>query len=532
MVKMDAQIIVCGGSLGGTLAAYSAARSGKSVILTEETDWVGGQLTSQAVPPDEHSWIEYGGCTATYRAYRNKVREHYRKMSGFLKEVKDEKFFCPADSQVSFLSHPPRLAHELLSDMLKPFEDCGLLKIILNAKLVSCSAVNGKIYSVTCKTADGELTLCGDMFIDGTDTGELIALSGVPYRTGAEAKSLTGERRATDVAMPDDMQPFVYTAAVENRRKGDFVIPKPAEYEYFRKLKMPYDEYNVYSMFGPDSSTGRAKLFGMFGGEIDANGEELFPLYEYRRIFRADNFENSGRLYDVTLINWPQNDFWLGNAFDCKNAEENKELAKQFTLGFVYWLQTEAPRADGGKGYPYLKLSGELLGTDDGLSKSPYIRESRRINSLFTITDDMVVKGSDPEFFDSVGVGSYAIDIHITTKSHTFFYEPTERFTIPLGAMICRDAENLIPACKNIGTTHLTNGCYRLHPIEWNIGETAGYLAAYALNEKVALSEVRQNRERLTAFQGILRDNGIQLSWRGTDIDLITKKGKCPSRRH
>ncbi|MGG2474547.1 FAD-dependent oxidoreductase, partial [Rhizobium sp. BR5] len=34
---------------------------------------------------------------------------------------------------------------------------------------------------------------------------------------------------------------------------------------------------------------------------------------------------------------------------------------------------------------------------------------------------------------------------------------------------------------KNIGTTHITNGCYRLHPVEWNIGEVAGMLAAYCL---------------------------------------------------
>ena len=116
-------------------------------------------------------------------------------------------------------------------------------------------------------------------------------------------------------------------------------------------------------------------------------------------------------------------------------------------------------------------------------------------------------------FYDSVGVGSYPIDLHITTKSKSFFYRPTVPFTIPLGAMIPVKMTNLIPACKNIGTTHLTNGCYRLHPVEWNVGEVAGLLAAYSLNHHVGLKEIRENREELREFQEYLREQGIQLYW-------------------
>ena len=54
MKTMNFDVVIFGGSLGGTLAAYSAAKSGKSVGLFEKTEWIGGQLTSQAVPPDEH----------------------------------------------------------------------------------------------------------------------------------------------------------------------------------------------------------------------------------------------------------------------------------------------------------------------------------------------------------------------------------------------------------------------------------------------------------------------------------------------
>ena len=58
------ELLVVGGGLGGVAAALAAAARGRRVVLTEAGDVLGGQLTSQAVPPDEHPWIERFGCTA------------------------------------------------------------------------------------------------------------------------------------------------------------------------------------------------------------------------------------------------------------------------------------------------------------------------------------------------------------------------------------------------------------------------------------------------------------------------------------
>src|SRR3954451_12480895 len=71
--ELHADIAIIGGGVGGIAAALAAARAGRRVILSEETDWIGGQLTQQAVPPDEHPWIESFGCTASYRRFRNGV---------------------------------------------------------------------------------------------------------------------------------------------------------------------------------------------------------------------------------------------------------------------------------------------------------------------------------------------------------------------------------------------------------------------------------------------------------------------------
>ena len=65
--ELGCDVAVIGASTGGCAAALAAARNGMRVILTEETDWIGGQLTPQAVPPDEHPWIEQFGATRSYR---------------------------------------------------------------------------------------------------------------------------------------------------------------------------------------------------------------------------------------------------------------------------------------------------------------------------------------------------------------------------------------------------------------------------------------------------------------------------------
>ena len=117
------------------------------------------------------------------------------------------------------------------------------------------------------------------------------------------------------------------------------------------------------------------------------------------------------------------------------------------------------------------------------------------------------------EFADSVGIGSYSIDLHPSSAGDNYIDFGAVPFQIPLGALIPQRMENLIPACKNIGTTHITNGCYRLHPVEWNIGEAAGALVAYCSAKKKAPRQVRNDRALLADFQAALTAQGMPLAW-------------------
>ena len=98
---------------------------------------------------------------------------------------------------------------------------------------------------------------------------------------------------------------------------------------------------------------------------------------------------------------------------------------------------------------------------------------------MTTVTeDDVALATAGPKVrtrcHDSVGVGSYRIDLHPSTGGDSYIDVGSVPFEIPLGALLPVRVRNLLPAAKNIGTTHITNGCHRLHPVEWSVGEVAG----------------------------------------------------------
>jgi hypothetical protein len=117
------------------------------------------------------------------------------------------------------------------------------------------------------------------------------------------------------------------------------------------------------------------------------------------------------------------------------------------------------------------------------------------------------------KFQDSVGVGAYRIDLHPSAGGTNYIDISSLPYQIPLGALLPQRVENLIAAAKNIGTTHITNGCYRLHPTEWNIGEAAGALAAQALKLGQSPRAIRNNQRLLEDFQRGLMSQGFELDW-------------------
>jgi hypothetical protein len=263
-----------------------------------------------------------------------------------------------------------------------------------------------------------------------------------------------------------------------------------------------------------------------FHPEGKKTGDKL-NLWLYRRIINKHNFLPGVYNGDITLVNWPQNDYFLGDLIGVDEAGFRKHIdaARQLNLSLLYWLQTEAPRPDGGVGWPGLRLRGDVMGTPDGMAKYPYIRESRRIKAAFTVLEEHVgaenrrlVAGAvagkkSAHFHDSVGIGYYHIDLHPSSRGNNYIDFASLPFQIPLGALLPRRMTNLLPANKNIGTTHITNGCFRLHPVEWSIGEAVGMLVAFAKRKQVPPTAVRDGANLLSEFQQWIQGQGLETHW-------------------
>ena len=181
------------------------------------------------------------------------------------------------------------------------------------------------------------------------------------------------------------------------------------------------------------------------------------------------------------------------SATDLQTQPITADNGVRISLCFVHWLQSEALRPDGGTGYPGMRLCPDVLGTHDGLAAAAYVRESRRIAAEFTVLETHV-----------------GVEARPGADRAEAFRTP---FQIPLGALLPRRLDNLLAAGKCLGVTHITNGCYRLHPVEWNVGEAAGALAAFSLSHRVSPRAVRSNPALLADFQRLLVSMGIQLHW-------------------
>ncbi len=526
MKEYEGDILIIGGGLGGIAAALAALKLGRRVILTEETDWIGGQLTAQAVPPDENPWIESVGGSNSYQRLREGIRAYYRQHYPLTQAAREIVHLNPGNGNVSALCHEPRVALAALEALLQPYRSGGQLLVLLNHRPAAAETEGDFVRAVMLQdTRSGEMAVAWAPYIlDATELGDLLALAGVEHVVGSESQAQTGEPHALP-GDPDplDQQAVTWCFAMDYIAGEDFTIARPADYDFWRTMQLDFWPGPQLSWEDFDPETLEVRYRSIFDSRPTASGRNHGTFWLYRRIFNRGYYPPELYPSDITLVNWPQNDYWLGPIVGVPEPEARRHLegAKELSRALLYWMQTEAPRPEGGYGYPGLRLRGDVTGTGDGLAKAVYVRESRRIQAQFTVLEQHVgvearagLSGA-ARFTDSVGIGSYRIDLHPSTGRRNYVDISSYPFQIPLGALLPVRVRNLLPACKNLGVTHITNGCYRLHPVEWNIGEAAGALAAHCLANGLEPAQVRETPERLAAFQDLLRQMGVRLEWPG-----------------
>jgi hypothetical protein len=202
---------------------------------------------------------------------------------------------------------------------------------------------------------------------------------------------------------------------------------------------------------------------------------------------------------DITLVNYPQIDYFLKDLSNAAGYEEKTapRFGSQKFKSFFFVLASNRRRIFG------FEIAKRCRRDRRRLGENAYVRESRRIRAEFTVCEQHVSAARRPneifaeKFDDSVGVGFYRIDLHPTVGGDNYLDVEALPFQIPLGALIPQTTKICSPRAKTSARRTLQR-MLSPHPIEWNIGEAAGALAAFCLGEKCETVGGQKRREAVT----------------------------------
>ncbi len=450
---LQCKVLVAGGGAGGICAAIQSARLGAQTILVEETPWFGGMLTAAGVSATDGNhnlptglWGEFRQYLYDYYGGPGAVNTGWVSYTLFEPHVGNAIFHQMADAEPFLSYHHGYWSTRALKD---------------GDRITGGVFINGSGDYLLIRT---------DVTIAADECGDFLALSGAPYRIGMEAQSETGEPGVSPVAT-DIIQDITYAATLKDYGIGtDHTIPQPPNYD---------------------------------PPQYDCTCQEVC---EGSARYTCDRMFNYGRLpNNKFMINWPihGNDYFA-NVLEMSHKERLLALqaAKNFTLGWVYFMQTKG-------GYRHYGLCDDEFPTSDSLPFIPYHRESRRLVGLvrFRLQDilDPYNTPSGDLYKTGIAVGDYPIDHHHGKApipvQEAFPKIPS--FAVPYGALLPEELNGLLLAEKSLSVTHAVNGCTRLQPCVMSIGQAAGAAAAIA-----ALTGIEPRDISLRQLQQTLLDAG------------------------
>jgi hypothetical protein len=511
-------VIVAGGSTAALSAALASAREQRVTCLLEPTDWPGGQLTSSGVSAIDFSHINSNGVMLGKESQRpeNLESTFYNWMRAL-----------PGNPGACWVSDKCYEPAPFVEKMIRPTIDAEpFLKVFLNTVVKSVETKDKQIVSLTSisrtsiqgtgyerylsedladwySSKDSKnfvkttLTFRGrdgkmPVFIDATEFGDVLVLSGSPWLQGTES---------TDGAIENDNdtcgQAIVYPiAAVLNAEPvAEGSNPFKVEHPDFYNFKTTSRTFSWDEIWRYRRLRGKP-LTGATSGDISMQNWNPGNDYPYGYVFLSK---------EKTLT---QKSDWSGGVdIDVLKA------AERHAVGWYYYFKSKAPenlQKRIGRGW-------KVFGTSTGLSKVPYMRDTRRSIGL----NDFVLKFSDlsisepkditgEQFPDRVGIGSYVADFHGLKTCNLPAYmnkAATLPFFIPFRALTNKAFDNLLVAGKTMAQSFHANAATRLHPIEWHSGIAAGVAAAhmnqYQISSELALKNISDIQTRISKHQPI-----------------------------
>ena len=430
---VECELLIVGGGLAGTAAAYESLLMGHTVCMTELTDWVGGQISSQGTTAldesrEQRNLLFY---SRGYKELRDRVEQKYGVLNPGECWV-SASCFLPADANAILMEMLAEaqaqgggelkwFPNTVVKDLTMNADGTHIDQVIaishspapgtppLNTDFLSEIIEDAYIYDDSARLSKqiiqfvpAGIELEGvenaaprkvDWFvIEATETGELIVLADVPYELGLDPRSPLNPSSPVLERDPYCTQGFTYTFAMERTAESQtYEVPEfYATYEPYYSwekerdaLKTPQDHFDfvfTYRRLWNASPRSEAKIFGVPRpgvGDISMQnwtwGNDYRPGTELDNlILTEEQLQASGQL---------EPGGWLGGL-----RTETLRKGEENAIGFFYWLTTGTTDSQIGDSWKdpdpyniYLKGLDSPMGTAHGLSKYPYIREARRI---------------------------------------------------------------------------------------------------------------------------------------------------------
>ena len=483
-------VVIVGGGAGGTSAAIQSARNGAKTLLIEETNWLGGMLTSAGVSAIDGNYKLPSGF---WGEFKDSLVSHY----GSLEALKT--------GWVSNVLFEPKVGNEILKSIAHNEKN---LKILYSTSTQSVSKHDGNNFNYQIKTSKG--TFFSKILIDGTELGDLLPMLDDDYDVGMDSNEMYDENIAPEIKN-DIIQDLTFVMILKN---------------YNKKVKIDKPE-------GYDASEFYCSTSHKDCPESD------------KALWSPQQMMNYGKLpNDKIMINWPiyGNDYY-SNLIEMSKEEREVvfEKAKNKSLRYLYYIQDEL-------GFDNYSISNDEYETDDNFPLIPYYREARRMKGQVTFSLNYIKNPYDQKhklYRTGVLVGDYPVDHHHDAhpekeKLPKLAFYPIPSYSLPFGSLISKKNSNFLVAEKSISVSNLVNGTTRLQPVVLQIGQIAGLIASESIKQNKKPSElnirhiqslilenggyiqpyldVEKTHPHFKAFQrigstGILRGKGINVGW-------------------
>jgi hypothetical protein len=453
-LSIPCDVVVVGGGTGGVAAAIQAARLNVDTCLIEETDWLGGMLTSAGVSAIDGRTDTPSG---VFKEFLADIKNYYKENGH---ESDTEK--C----SVSYFCFEPHVGDFILKQMTS---ELPTLKVFFNAKIDVVYKDKNLITGVRFKINNSvTIIMKSKVVVDATEFGDLMYMADIPYELGPD---YTSNEPHADKA-EECVQPLTHVAILK-KFDTDVLVKKPDNYD-----KAEF-ECLIKNVDCPDSKSS----------------------FDLPRLLTYGRLPN-----DKIMINVPSHSY--GNDFhataddlDDSRRKDILEMAKERTQGLIYYLQTEYKLTNYGI-YDEFK-------TDDGYAKIPYVRESRRLKGIYRMDEWDVLpdkNGKSTMFKHSISIGDYPIDLHFCEYGKGDIFYPVSPYQIPYEVTVPKDVDGFLAAEKNISVSHIINGTTRLQPVVMSVGQAVGAAAALSV-----INDVQPRDIDVEKLQEVLVDAGSQI---------------------